>query len=142
MRFEGVPGDVSAGEVLEAHLQRIREVNPRLNAVVDLAEDEARAAAAEAGRRLEQGRPVGPLHGVPFTVKDWIEVAHKLGAGVIRVFAGRQVPKGHTFEQALEWMIPLLAVAGWAAFGPGSSPARPRGPRTPQGRPRPPAFRP
>jgi sugar phosphate isomerase/epimerase len=39
-------------------------------------------------------------------VKDWIEVAAKLGAGVIRVFAGRSVPAGHTFDQVLEWMIP------------------------------------
>ncbi len=41
-------------------------------------------------------------------VKDWIEVATRLGAGVIRVFAGRAVPAGHTFEQALDWMIPLF----------------------------------
>lgn len=39
-------------------------------------------------------------------VKDWIEVAGKLGAGVIRVFAGRSVPAGYTFDQALKWMIP------------------------------------
>jgi sugar phosphate isomerase/epimerase len=39
-------------------------------------------------------------------VKEWIEVAEKLGAGVIRVFAGRSVPAGHSFDQALEWMIP------------------------------------
>jgi sugar phosphate isomerase/epimerase len=38
-------------------------------------------------------------------VKDWIEVASKLGAPVIRVFSGRARPEGHTFEQALEWMI-------------------------------------
>jgi sugar phosphate isomerase/epimerase len=39
-------------------------------------------------------------------VKDWIEVARKLGAPVIRVFSGKGVPEGHTFDQALEWMIP------------------------------------
>jgi sugar phosphate isomerase/epimerase len=38
-------------------------------------------------------------------VKDWIEVASKLGAPVIRVFSGRTRPEGHTFDQALEWMI-------------------------------------
>ena len=42
-------------------------------------------------------------------VKDWIEVAHKLGANVIRVFSGRDVPKGYTFDQVLEWMIPAFA---------------------------------
>lgn len=38
-------------------------------------------------------------------VKDWIEVASKLGAPVIRVFSGRARPEGYTFDQALEWMI-------------------------------------
>jgi sugar phosphate isomerase/epimerase len=37
-------------------------------------------------------------------VKDWIEVASKLGASVIRVFSGRKVPDGYSFEQALSWM--------------------------------------
>lgn len=39
-------------------------------------------------------------------VKDWIEVASKLGASVIRVFSGRALPPGHTFDQVLEWMVP------------------------------------
>jgi len=41
-------------------------------------------------------------------VKDWIEVASKLGAPVVRVFSGRARPEGYTFEQALEWMIPAF----------------------------------
>lgn len=39
-------------------------------------------------------------------VKDWIEVAVKLGAPIIRVFSGRNVPEGHSFDQVLEWMVP------------------------------------
>ena len=39
-------------------------------------------------------------------VKDWIEVAAKLGAPVIRVFTGPKVPDGHSFAQVLEWMVP------------------------------------
>jgi sugar phosphate isomerase/epimerase len=39
-------------------------------------------------------------------VKDWIEVASKLGAPVIRIFSGKARPEGHTFDQVLEWMIP------------------------------------
>jgi sugar phosphate isomerase/epimerase len=39
-------------------------------------------------------------------VKDWIQVAAKLGAPVIRVFSGKQAPEGRTFDQALEWMVP------------------------------------
>ncbi len=41
-------------------------------------------------------------------VKDWIEVASRLGASVIRVFSGRGVPSNHSFDQVLEWMIPDL----------------------------------
>jgi sugar phosphate isomerase/epimerase len=39
-------------------------------------------------------------------VKDWIEVAAKLGAPVIRVFTGPRMPEGHTFGEVLEWMTP------------------------------------
>ncbi len=41
-------------------------------------------------------------------VKQWIEVAQKLGAGTIRIFAGPGVPHGYTFEQALAWMTPAI----------------------------------
>jgi sugar phosphate isomerase/epimerase len=41
-------------------------------------------------------------------VKDWIDVAAKLGADMVRVFAGREVPKGFTFDQVLEWMVPAF----------------------------------
>ena len=41
-------------------------------------------------------------------VKEWIDVAAKLGSDMVRVFAGREVPKGFTFDQVLEWMIPAF----------------------------------
>ena len=41
-------------------------------------------------------------------VKNWIDVATKLGANAIRVFSGRDMPKGYTFDQALGWMIPAF----------------------------------
>ena len=41
-------------------------------------------------------------------VKDWIEVAGKLGAAVIRVFSGRVRPEGYTFDQVFNWMIPAF----------------------------------
>ena len=41
-------------------------------------------------------------------VKDWIGVAHKLGASFVRVFSGRAVPAGSTFAEVLEWMIPAF----------------------------------
>ncbi|MEZ0291989.1 MAG: amidase [Solirubrobacteraceae bacterium] len=59
--------EVTAHEVAEAHLRRIEAVNPRINAVVAL--DAARALAA-ADAADAAAAPTGPLHGVPFTVKD------------------------------------------------------------------------
>src|SRR5882757_9047482 len=57
--------DVSAREVVEAHLQQIQRVNPRVNAVVTLAADRARAAALAADEATARGQPLGPLHGLP-----------------------------------------------------------------------------
>ena len=65
--------EVSAVELVEAHLARIEEVNPAINAVVMLAADRARAEAAEADAAIARGESVGALHGVPFTLKDSID---------------------------------------------------------------------
>jgi amidase len=67
--------DLSSAEVVNAHLARIDAVNPVLNAIVRVLADEARAAAELADRRLASGETVGPLHGVPFTVKENIDMA-------------------------------------------------------------------
>jgi len=66
---------ISSAEVVEAHLARIGAVNPRVNAVVRLLASEARAAAVHADRLVVSGHPLGPLHGVPFTVKENIDMA-------------------------------------------------------------------
>ena len=66
---------ISARELLELHLARIEEVNPQVNALVSLDPDRARAQAAEADERLARGAEVGPLHGLPYAVKDTHEVA-------------------------------------------------------------------
>lgn len=65
---------LSPVDVVRAHLERIAAVNPTLNAVVtliDAAEGQARAAEAAVMR----GAPLGPLHGVPFTIKDCFDTA-------------------------------------------------------------------
>jgi amidase len=68
-------GEVKAAEVVDAHLERIDAVNPHLNAIIRVLADEARAAAAAADTRLSSGEDVGPLHGVPLTVKENIDLA-------------------------------------------------------------------
>ena len=67
--------EVTSSEVIETHLARIEEVNPDLNAVTVTLADEARAAAAAVDRAVAAGEPLEPLAGVPFTVKENIDVA-------------------------------------------------------------------
>lgn len=66
---------VSSVEVVDACLKRIEQVNPRLNAVVRLVADTARTGARQADSDLARGKLHGPLHGVPFTVKDSFDTA-------------------------------------------------------------------
>ena len=63
-------GQVSAREVLGAHLARIATHNPALNAVITLDAERATVRAREADDALARGETWGPLHGVPFTLKD------------------------------------------------------------------------
>ena len=73
--------EVSALEVVEAHLRRIEEVNPDLNAVVTLSAERAMDEARAADARQARGEPLGALHGVPVTIKDSIETAGILTTG-------------------------------------------------------------
>ncbi|MFI0766451.1 amidase [Streptomyces sp. NPDC021218] len=65
---------VSAVEVMRAHLDRIDEVNPRLNAMMTVLTEQALATARAADESVAAGAPLGPFHGVPFTVKDALDV--------------------------------------------------------------------
>jgi amidase len=65
--------EISAHELVRACLRRIEEVNSRLNAVVQLCAERALEKARHADQVLAQGDVIGPLHGVPFTLKDAIE---------------------------------------------------------------------
>jgi amidase len=67
--------EISARELLDLHLVRIRERNPELNAIVSLDEERARASASAADDALAGGQEVGPLHGLPFAFKDTHDVA-------------------------------------------------------------------
>lgn len=67
--------EVSSREIVEAHLARIDDVNPRLNAIVRRLDSEALAAADRADAAVRAGERLGPLHGVPCTVKENIDLA-------------------------------------------------------------------
>jgi amidase len=62
--------EASALDVIDAHLARIERVNPQLNAIVTLDAEGARERARQADAALARGDLWGPLHGVPFTLKD------------------------------------------------------------------------
>jgi amidase len=64
---------LSSRAIVDAHLERIAKVNPKLNAVVQLTADAARKEADEADAAVARGEIMGPLHGVPMTIKDTLE---------------------------------------------------------------------
>ena len=68
-------GACSSREIIEAHLERIEAVNPLVNAVVEVRPDEVRREADAADAAHKAGESLGPLHGVPFTIKINIDVA-------------------------------------------------------------------
>jgi aspartyl-tRNA(Asn)/glutamyl-tRNA(Gln) amidotransferase subunit A len=80
--------EVSPVEVMQAHLDRIAAVEPRVNALVTVAET-AMAAAKAAEADVLAGKELGPLHGVPFTVKDSIDTAGVLTQRGSPIFKGR-----------------------------------------------------
>src|ERR1700677_3760899 len=65
---------ISSEELIRAHLRQVELVNPRINAVVELLGGRALAEARKADDALAHGESVGPLHGVPFSIKDSLEL--------------------------------------------------------------------
>ncbi len=74
---------------MQAHLDRIEAVNPRINAIVTLAADTALASARDVERAVLRGDDLGPLAGVPFTAKDCLDTAGVATQRGSRLFAGR-----------------------------------------------------
>ncbi|MBB5327415.1 amidase [Tunturiibacter gelidoferens] len=80
--------EVSPVEVMKAHLDRIEAVNPKVDAIVTIAED-ALEFARKAEAAVQRGEELGPLHGVPFTVKDSIDTAMVPTQRGTPIFKGR-----------------------------------------------------
>jgi aspartyl-tRNA(Asn)/glutamyl-tRNA(Gln) amidotransferase subunit A len=78
---------VSPVEVVESLLARIERVNPRLNAFCTVMAEEARDAAAAAEAAVMTGEALGPLHGVPVSIKDLVFTRRVLTTGGSRLFA-------------------------------------------------------
>ena len=78
---------VSPVEVVDAVIARIERVNPKLNAFCTLTVDEARDAAQAAEVSVMTGEELGPLHGVPVSIKDLLFTRRLLTTGGSRLFA-------------------------------------------------------
>ena len=96
-------GELSASEVVEAHIQRIEEVNPRLNAVIIPLFEQARAQAKAADEARSRGEALGPLHGVPITIKESFDVAgtvSNMGISALSQTAKQDAPLVKRLQQA------------------------------------------
>jgi aspartyl-tRNA(Asn)/glutamyl-tRNA(Gln) amidotransferase subunit A len=80
--------ELSPVEVVEAHLGRIAAVNPKVNAVVTLMGEAALKEARAAEKAVLIGGVLGPLHGVPFSIKDALDTAGVLTQRGSKLFAG------------------------------------------------------
>lgn len=79
---------VSSREVVQAHLDRVLAVNPRINAVVTLMGEAALEAADLADTAVARGAALGPLHGVPFSIKDALDTFGVLTQRGSKLFEG------------------------------------------------------
>lgn len=102
-------------EVLDAHLRAIERLNPRLNAIVTLAADEARAAARRAEAAVMAGGHLGPLHGLPVVIKDVTETAG------IRTTFGSPLYRDHVPAEDAE-VVARLRRAGAIILGKTNTP--------------------
>ena len=81
-------GSLSPVDLMDSLLERSRSLDPHLNVWVNLDEDAARDAAADSARQLAESGPTGPLHGIPFGVKDIFYTAGVETTGCSKVYAG------------------------------------------------------
>jgi aspartyl-tRNA(Asn)/glutamyl-tRNA(Gln) amidotransferase subunit A len=81
-------GETSAVALTEACLQRIAQWDRSINAFIAVLDDQARARAAAADRELAQGQDRGPLHGIPISLKDIVDVKGTATTAASKVRAG------------------------------------------------------
>jgi len=83
---------VTSTEVTQACLDRIARANGRVNAFITVSTEQALAMARDADREIAAGRYRGPLHGVPVSFKDLVDVAGMPTTAASRLLAGRVAP--------------------------------------------------
>jgi aspartyl-tRNA(Asn)/glutamyl-tRNA(Gln) amidotransferase subunit A len=103
-------GEISAAEAVESSLARLEATEPRLNAFAAVLAAEARRDAQAADLRRRRGDPLGPLHGVPVSVKDLIAVG-----GAPFTLGSRSM--AHNIAPADAASIERLRIAGAVVIG-------------------------
>lgn len=98
--------EITPLEILDAHLSVIERVNPKLNAIVTLAAEQAREVAIRAGAAVIRGEETGPLHGLPIGIKDITPTAG------IRTTFGSPLFKDHVPNADAEAVRRLKAAGG------------------------------
>ncbi len=108
--------EISAVELVEAHLSQIERLNPQLNAFVQLRTEDALREAAEADKAVARNNAkLGPLHGVPISIKSSMDVAG------MRCEAGTKLRKGHVAAQDAT-LVTRLRQAGTIILGMTNTP--------------------
>src|SRR5262245_42297805 len=107
--------DLSAREVLDAHLHQIERINPKLNAIITLVPEQAQENARLADEAIAHGEPTGPLHGLPVAHKDLQETKG------IRTTYGSPIYQDHipTFDSLV---VERLNLAGAITIGKTNTP--------------------
>ena len=107
--------ELSAREVMEAHLSQIERINPELNAIVTLHPDRALEGARAADERLARGEALAPLHGLPIAHKDLVTTR-----GIRTTFGSRLFREYVPAEDAL--IVERLVAAGAVTIGKTNTP--------------------
>jgi AtzE family amidohydrolase len=104
-------GRLRASDIVAATLQRIDRLNPTLNAFTAVTGERARARAAAIDARVASGHPVGPLAGVPFAVKNLIDIAG------LATLAGSRINRDHAPATTDATLVTRLEDAGAVLVG-------------------------
>ena len=107
--------EISSVELVQAYLDQIEIINPKLNAIVQLVADSALAQAKKADAQLAKGKPISPLHGVPMTIKDSFDTA-----GVISTWG--TVGRKNYIPEKDATIVARLKVAGAILLGKTNTP--------------------
>ena len=108
-------GELGSRELLEHYVARVERLNPRVNAIVTLDLERARRRADEADAARARGTLLGPLHGLPMTIKDSLETAD------LRTTCGVPELSGHV-PTADAPVVARLRAAGAVVFGKTNAP--------------------